>query len=331
MHKAIPMPMCNKTNAARKAFGRIIRLAAMITAAMMTAACDNIPTATRSSGAPYDVLIVGDADRSVTRFLSRDVAALPQPEPEFSVTTAGDINENTQLKYWRNIVVVDINPKLHARTSIRYEQNVYAKPQIIISIGAPSAADMRKEANLKAIAALLMRHETNAATALLGQRHNAKAEKKIREMFGCEMKIPADMTSSKVGKNFIWFSNNNAEGMQNICIYTSENRDSVMKTNIKGETDDMFMTTTPNTTITTRAQRHEQTLTIRRGLWEMHGDAMGGPYVSHAITDKASGRTVVAEAFIYAPETKKRNLLRQTEAALYTLRWNTGKPQGRTP
>ena len=31
--------------------------------------------------------------------------------------------------------------------------------------------------------------------------------------------------------------------MTNICIYTSENRDSVMQTNIKGETDDMYMTT----------------------------------------------------------------------------------------
>ena len=55
----------------------------------------------------------------------------------------------------------------------------------------------------------------------------------------------------------------------------------------------------------------------------MRGDAMGGPYVSHAVKSPANGHTVVAEAFVYAPETRKRNRLRQTEAALYTLRFES--------
>ena len=35
-----------------------------------------------------------------------------------------------------------------------------------------------------------------------------------------------------------------------------------------------------------------------RGLWEMEGDMMGGPFVSHARVDRANGRVVVVEAFI---------------------------------
>ena len=46
---------------------------------------------------------------------------------------------------------------------------------------------------------------------------------------------------------------------------------------------------------------------------------MGGPFVSHARVDRPNGRVVVVEAFIYAPETKKRDMMRQMEAALYTL------------
>lgn len=329
MPKAVTTPTNNEMTAIRHFFEHMAMLTAMLLATMLTTACDDTPLATRSSGAPYDVLVVGDADKNVARFLSRDMAALPQPEPSFSVTTANDISGNSPLKYWRSIVIVDINPKTHRHTSVTYEKNVYAKPQMIVSIGAPSTAAMRKEANMEAIASLLTRHEMNAAIARLQQRHNPEAEKMIRDMFGCEMKIPADMTSRKVGKDFIWLSNNSTQGMQNICIYASENRDSVMKANIKGETDDMFMHTTPHSTITTQTKGHGQMVMVKRGLWEMHGDAMGGPYVSHAITDKANGRTIVAEAFIYAPETKKRNRLRQTEAALYTLQLGTQTQKSR--
>ena len=46
---------------------------------------------------------------------------------------------------------------------------------------------------------------------------------------------------------------------------------------------------------------------------------MGGPFVSHARVDRPNGRVVVVEGFVFAPEKMKRNLMRQLEAALYTL------------
>ena len=57
-----------------------------------------------------------------------------------------------------------------------------------------------------------------------------------------------------------------------------------------------------------------------RGLWDVKGDVMGGPFVSHTRLDEANNRIITAEAFIYEPEKKKRNLMRQAEAALYTLK-----------
>jgi len=53
----------------------------------------------------------------------------------------------------------------------------------------------------------------------------------------------------------------------------------------------------------------------------MEGDKMGGPFVSHALLDKKKGRVIVAESFVYAPESKKANLIRRMEAALFTLRF----------
>ncbi|NLI63696.1 MAG: DUF4837 family protein, partial [Bacteroidales bacterium] len=57
-----------------------------------------------------------------------------------------------------------------------------------------------------------------------------------------------------------------------------------------------------------------------RGLWKVKGDFMGGPFVSHARVDEVNQRVIVAEVFVYAPDKLKRNLIRQIEASLYTLR-----------
>ena len=57
-----------------------------------------------------------------------------------------------------------------------------------------------------------------------------------------------------------------------------------------------------------------------RGLWRMQGDMMGGPFVCHTRLDEKNHRVVVAEGFVYAPETDKRNFMRRIEAALFTLR-----------
>ena len=64
---------------------------------------------------------------------------------------------------------------------------------------------------------------------------------------------------------------------------------------------------------------------VLRGLWRMEGDMMGGPFVSHAQLDEARQRVIVAEGFVYAPETDKRNFLRRIEAALFTLELNANE------
>ena len=62
-----------------------------------------------------------------------------------------------------------------------------------------------------------------------------------------------------------------------------------------------------------------RTIVEMRGLWQMHGDIMGGPFVSHTMIDSLRGVTVTAEAFVYAPGEEKRNIIKRMEAALYTL------------
>ena len=306
----------------------------MLFAAVTLAACNRgkqtmLPD---SGGRPYEVVIIGDSDSILYKVLSAPVGSLPQPEPAFDVSMGAAMNATLRLA--RNIVVIEADAKLN-QIKVKYERNVYAEPQLIVRISTPSTAALKNAMQLQNavddIRNLIKRNEMNNALMRLEHKHNTKLEAEVRRMFGIDMRIPADMQASRKGKDFIWISNDSPTAMTNICIYTSENRDSVMQTNIKGETDDMYMTTVEGSVVTTELTVDKSVRTVRRGLWEMHGDAMGGPFVQHIIKRGDKQRTIVAEAFVYAPGTKKRNLLLNTEAALYTIqpkqnnKWKTEK------
>ena len=92
-----------------------------------------------------------------------------------------------------------------------------------------------------------------------------------------------------------------------------------MKKNIPGAKPHMWMQTNHDFVWTKNISVNGQYAMEARGLWEMKGDAMGGPFVSHSRIDKKNGRVIVVEGFVYAPEKMKRTMIRRLEAALYTL------------
>ena len=135
---------------------------------------------------------------------------------------------------------------------------------------------------------------------------------------------------------------NAATGDQNFVIYsypytdkdtfTKEyfvhKRDSVMKVNIPGAGEGMYMETDSLMTDVRPINVQGEYALEARGLWRVKGDFMGGPYVSHVRLDKANRRIIVSEIFVYSPDKMKRNLVRQMEASLYTLRLPGSKQEG---
>lgn len=308
---------------------RQLSLAALLSVGIMftvIGCTDNTRLLPQAGGRPYEVLVVGDRDSIVYKVLSIPAEGLPQHEPMFDVSAIDRSQFNAAMRIARSIIMVSIDPSLYTSTRIRYEKDVYAQSQIIIHIYAPSTTALKQCVARQAdnLRTLLGRHEINAEIGKLKQERNAKAERQVKQMFGVEMWIPMDMVSSKQGKNFLWLSNNSPTAMQNIVIYKADKaestvryvaqRDSVMAKNIKGETDEMYMTTVAQTVTSHITKERNTPIIIHRGLWEMRGDDMGGAFVSHTIGD------ITVEAFVFTPGMKKRNQIRHLEAALYTLK-----------
>lgn len=247
-----------------------------------------------SGGKPFEVLVVGDADSVLTPILQVDAEGLPQAEPSFDVSHVTPDKWEGASRRARAIVIYDTLRKFDV------SMNRHASPQVIIRTDGSDASKLRD---------VLREFELEMAIARLRENHNPKAEDSVSRQFGIQVLIPSDMTASKQGKDFLWLSNNTATGMRNVCVYGGMNRDSVMRVNIKGETDSMYVRTVSGTV----RQRNVKTGLLTYGLWEMKGDAMGGPFAS------VTHDSVTVEVFVYAPEMRKRNLMRQLEAVLYTL------------
>lgn len=307
----------------------IIALTALMAATLTACGDKRIGGKPGSGGAPYEVVVAGDADSVVCRLLSRPAEGLPQTEPMFDVTACDSLEGRSTLRLMRNIVMVNIDPRTYTDVGLKYERDVYARPQIVIYVNSPSRKALADNAGrLSAIVRLLNSSEAARYMAEIKPDADKKASAAVKAVCGHGMYVPAEMRSMKKGRNFVWISDNGAERMQNICVFTIprdnptrwvEMCDSTMKANIPGERDDMsFRLCDDGMTIAALSGRDGKKA-MMRGLWQMEGDAMGGPFAALMADDSTHARTIVAAAFAYAPGKKKRNMMRRLEAALRTL------------
>ena len=267
-----------------------------------------------STGRPYEIVLEGDTDSIVTRILTEDVPALPQPEPLCKLIQVKKGKTKGSYLLVRTRIIVNITDKDFA-VKLNHDEN--AAPQNIIRINARSVQQLRERLNGEKLRQLVDEAELEHLAEMISNnpsKQNKEMQEEVKKTFGLDMKIPVSMNASKKAKDFIWISNNASTGMQNLLVMRvkSEERrmknsnafhvndkaqiDSILRTNMPGETDSMYMVIP---------------VLSERGLWEMKGDAMGGPYVMHRIHRQTSqtakpGYSLYIIGFVYAPEMKKK-------------------------
>ena len=99
-------------------------------------------------------------------------------------------------------------------------------------------------------------------------------------------------------------------------------RNRMLKDNVPGMFEGTYMITGTYWTPQTRFLKYKgRDFAETHGMWEVEGDFMGGPFVSHAFYSPDGKYIVVADAWVYAPKYDKRQYLRQTESLLYSWEW----------
>lgn len=321
-------------------------LAVMLLSACVETETKKKSTLARSKGLPSELLLLVDKDVWLTDvqdtllgIVEGQVPGLMQAEKMFRVTRVFTQDYAPTYSTFHTILKVIVDWTLE-RPFTAKARDVNARPQIIVVVAAPNIDQLRTYLSLNAqrIQDILAEAQIEFRVPELKKKYSKKVQDDLREVLGMTVCVPENLVATKKGKNFLWGGTNTLQKDQNILVYTYpwhgedvmdadlfvHKRDSVIKLNIPGERTDQWMQTVREKDVPLIISRPRtiggrQVLEVR-GLWEMRNGALGGPFVSMARVDTAAAKVIVAEGWVYSPSTDKRDLLRQMEAALRTLR-----------
>ena len=300
-----------------------------------------------ASGAPStlivvlpDSLYIDQAIKdSVTAAFARPVFVLPQNEPMQDVSFTPESKFTSLFSAMRNILMVSVDPTQYTRPSVNVVRDYFAKGQVILHARAESVSSLHTLLRVRGpqLSKYLYKEEIKRWDDYLEGTYSSAFARTVEDSIGgVTVNVPVEMDFIQTARDFAWASNMDQRKRMDFVVYAFpyrddhtftvdyliHKRDSVMAANVRGQYEGSFMTTEKGVKPSFEsfedaggAYRAEV-----RGLWAMEGDMMGGPFVMHAVVDGTGKRVVVAEAFVYAPGDKKRNLLLYPEAALWTLR-----------
>ena len=298
-------------------------------------------------GKPGELMLVMEKDyfespmaMQLYDLLEEDAPALPQSEPSLRISRVPTPSFEGSLKLVRNVFLLDIDPQRYSKVSLKYSYDDWAKGQIVARMTSPSADSVQNylKTQGEGLMNLFIRHELFLYGEVIAKTYSQKATELVDSLFAHRVNVPEDIRNKRVGKDFLWMSNSSMRSRHDILVYTYPyhspkdisldalvaKRDSVLKANISGEFEGSYPCTEQNYGLLYRRVQLPEEESARaelRGLWKMEGGAMmGGPFVSHAVVDKAAGKVYVFEGFVYRPNEDKLHLIRMMESSLYSFR-----------
>ncbi len=282
---------------------------------------------------------------TILNILSADVDGLNQSEPMFDVVRIPASAFTEIFQRHRNIISCRI--AADSAANIKVAQDLWATPQTVVQIVAPSAQAFEQlfSDNRDKITALLLKAEQDRIIKNYATFPDREVMSKLERSASVTMTIPKgytyDMDTSCTLNgdtcHFIWISHETPEISQGLFVYYYRYTDTLMLTRdrlmamrnlmckrfVGGPSDGSYMTTVAFEDVTTfRSYNRRGRYTAElRGLWETHGDFMGGPFVSLTQYDEKRGRIVTVDGFVYAGKKDKRNYMRQVEAIMSTMKF----------
>lgn len=271
----------------------------------------------------------------VRDLLACDCPWLAQKEPLYNLVNVVPSAFVDLFKVHRNIILFQVGPQIDS-VGIIYKHDVWAAPQCVIQLSAPTSAqasELLKEKGPMIVSSIEQAERDRVIRNTLRYEEHA-IYPKVAEVFGGSPHFPSGYKLRKITEDFAWIADDK-QVYQDVFIYrypvekepfTLEkiiaHRNAVLQDNVPGMFDGTYMTTSEFFTPTLEYLKYRgRDLVQVRGMWEVQNDFMGGPFVSHSFYSADGSEILVAEAWVYAPQFDKRQYLRQVESILYSWEW----------
>lgn len=274
---------------------------------------------------------VGDRIREI---FAQQAQGLSPIQPIFSITQIPPKIFEGAVRNSRSILLVaqDTLSLGHVKT------NVYSNPQKVAVVKGRDEEELLKNLNSVAQTAIDSFKSTELSEAQRRFKRSLNSENALEEEFGIALNIPSAYKVGKHEDNFVWFDRQIPKGTMNIIAYSMPEdsfrndstfvadivrmRDSIGKKYVPGPYEDTFMMTEKAfAPYVFPAEIGGKKGAQVKGIWEINGYPMAGPFLTYIINDKANNRKLVIEGFAFAPSTVKRDYMFELEAILKTLKW----------
>jgi len=315
----------------------------LLTAVLLLPGCKSTKTLLPSvSGKAGEIIVVMEKPDwedslggDVRDLLACDCPWLAQKEPLYNLVNVVPSAFVDLFKVHRNIILFQVGPQIDS-VGIIYKHDVWAAPQCVIQLSAPTSAqasELLKEKGPMIVSSIEQAERDRVIRNTLRYEEHA-IYPKVAEVFGGSPHFPSGYKLRKITEDFAWIADDK-QVYQDVFIYrypvekepfTLEkiiaHRNAVLQDNVPGMFDGTYMTTSEFFTPTLEYLKYRgRDLVQVRGMWEVQNDFMGGPFVSHSFYSADGSEILVAEAWVYAPQFDKRQYLRQVESILYSWEW----------
>ena len=272
-----------------------------------------------------DELWEGAVGEVIRENFGRPIYGLPQIEPIFSLSHIPSKVFSGFATKSRTILKIDVSEN----EGVFNFKNTYASPQRIIQITANSPDKIIEiiNENLNSIYSTMYFNEIQEKQRRISK--NLNKTQAIKKNTGVSLRFPSAYRVAKADTNFVWIRRDIETGSVNLFIQRQRNqteqsiiekRDSISKIYIPGPVENTYMSTdliyTPNTQqINVGGKQVFET----RGLWEIEGQFMAGPFLNFQIK-LDDDDFIMLDGFVYSPGSTKREYIFELEAIMRSLK-----------
>jgi hypothetical protein len=293
------------------------------------------------TGGAGEVLVVMDkfnwdnsAGKLLQDILKEEIPGLPQSEPLFDVIQITSASFDNFYQFHRSIVITTISDNLEP--NVRFRENVWAKPQILVQLEAPNSGALHKLIieNESRIQNFLVQYDRNRLIASYQDSKDLGIEGELAKNHQLSLAIPRgynldfskdEYTSVSIEApdlsqviQIFDYPANGPEDLNTEAVIAKRNE--ITKKFVQGPRENSYMTLSQMyQPIAFDLRKGDLDIVELRGLWELENGFMGGPFISHSVYDPVRKRIVTVDGYIYYPNQKKRVKLKQIEAIIYSL------------
>ena len=300
-------------------------------------------------GKPYDVVVMcandvwrGELSYAVCDLLEERAPGLTRPEGYFNIVKQVEPAQATELdRKYPNILIISVNPTA-SQATYSIAKNAYARPQTLITITAPSTEEAIAFITdaTTTLRAELEKAERNRSNTYNAARPAEQLMADFKAHTGLEMVVPSYFYKATTrDSELLWYIRDFPKRADYIFAFTTP-IDTSLPEDMRAYS---VMSAIDNklATISSKGAKHSymrisnepSSITFTpeveiagrqwmeiRCWWEVANDFMGGPMVCYVNVDNTTGKATVIIFALYAPEDPQRNLLRELEHLIYTIR-----------